>query len=313
MTSSTGLLSVVVPVLNEAPNIAPLCAEIGDLGGCDFEVIFVDDGSSDGTWDAIRDANGRDPRFRGVRLRTNSGKSAAYAAGFNAARGDIVATLDGDLQDDPGDLGRLVEQVHRGTDLVVGWKKTGKSTPVKFALSKIGNLMLRFVTPLRLHDMNCPVRAMRREVAGALDLRADHHRYIPLLAHARGFSVSELPVANRPRQHGQSKYGGSKYVKSATALLGMGLYLRFGERPMLLFGGLGIAGLLIGVTICATVTTCWAFFGSNIDDDIPTLILGAVFILTGMQFLGLGLLGEMIVRRLRLSEGTGAAEVTEEL
>jgi glycosyltransferase involved in cell wall biosynthesis len=306
------LLSVVVPVLDEAPNIAPLCAEIGSLDGRDFEVIFVDDGSTDGTWDAICDAHRRDPRFRAVRLRNNAGKSAAYAAGFKAARGDVIATLDGDLQDDPRDLVPLVDQVLAGTDLVVGWKRAGKSTPLKFAFSRIGNLMLRFVTPLRIHDMNCPVRAMRREVADALDLRADHHRYIPLLAHTQGFSVAELPVENRPRQHGQSKYGGAKYVKSATALIGVGLHLRFGERPMLLFGGLGIATFLIGVTICAVVAICWAFFGSDIDDDIPTLILGSVFILTGFQFLGLGLLGEIVVRKLRLSEDAGPAEVTEE-
>lgn len=313
MTSSSGLLSVVVPVLDEELNIAPLCEEMGGGGIGDFEVVFVDDGSDDGTWNAIREAHGKDPRIRGVRLRTNAGKSAAYAAGFKAARGDVIATLDGDLQDDPRDLDKLVSGVRSGTDLVVGWKQSGKSSPLTFVFSKLANLLLRLVTPLKLHDMNCPVRAMRADVARALDLRADHHRYIPLLAHAQGFSVAEMPVANRPRLHGQSKYGSSKYVKSATALMGVGLYLRFGGRPMLLFGGLGIAALLIGFLICATVAFWWAFLGSNIDDDIPTLILGAVFILTGMQFLGLGLLGEVVVRRLRLSEHTGPAEVVEEL
>lgn len=294
--------------------MAPLVTEIRSaLGDRPFEVVFVDDGSEDGTWSAIAAAHADDENIRGIRLRTNAGKSAAYAAGFAAAKGDLVATLDGDLQDDPADLIPLTETVTSGeADMAVGWKTTGKSSPLTFVLSKFANLLLRLVTPLRLHDMNCPVRVMRRDVARSLDLRADHHRYIPLMAHARGFKITEQAVANRERRHGTSKYGGSKYFRSATALIGVGLYLRFGQRPMALFGGLGLIALLIGVAICATVAFWWAFLGGDIDDDVPTLILGAVFILTGGQFIGLGLLGEIVVRRIRLGEGS-RADVAEEL
>ena len=304
----------MVPVLDEEPNIAPLVDEIRSaLEGRPFEIVYVDDGSTDGTWDAIAKLNAEDDRVRGVRLRSNAGKSAAYAAGFRATRGHLIATLDGDLQDDPKDLLPLADAVAAGdADMAVGWKTTGKSSPLTFILSKFANMLLRLITPLRLHDMNCPVRVMKKDAARGLDLRADHHRYIPLLAHARGFSVIEKKVANRPRQHGSTKYGGSKYFRSATALIGVGLYLRFGQRPMALFGGLGLIALCAGVAICAFVAIMWGFFGGDIDDDIPTLILGSVLILTGGQFVGLGLLGEIVVRRIRLGEGL-RADVSEEL
>ncbi len=306
------MLSVVVPVRDEGPNIAPLCDELATLDAT-FEVLFVDDGSTDHTWDAIRQARQRHPWVRGLRLDQATGKSAAYAAGFRAAQGELVATLDGDLQDDPRDLLTLTECVRDGSDLAVGWKRSGKSSGTTFLASRLANLLLRVVTPLRLHDMNCPVRVMRREVALSLDLRADHHRYIPLLAHAKGYTVSEREVSNRPRQHGESKYGGGKYLRSATTLLGVGLYLRFGQRPMALFGGLGLTALMVGFLICLTVVCGWAFFGTDIDDDIPTLILGAVFLLTGMQFVGLGLLGEIVVRRVRLAAHRSDVPVAEEL
>lgn len=316
MTSEplAGKISLVVPVLDEAPNIAPLCDEVRSaLAGRDWELVFVDDGSTDGTFEAIRAEHAIDEGIRGVRFRANAGKSAAYAAGFKAARGDIIATLDGDLQDDPTDLAKLLARLAEGPDLVVGWKTAGKSSPLTFVLSKVANLLLRLVSPLRLHDMNCPIRAMRKEVARSLDLRADLHRYIPLMAASRGFSVAEVPVANRPRQHGRSKYGGSKYLKSATALLGVGLYLRYSERPMALFGTLGLVSLLAGLAVCGTVVVHFVAFDANIDDDIPTLILGAMLVLVGMQFIAIGLLAEIVVRRIRVAADLGPSEVIEEL
>ena len=164
---------------------------------------------------------------------------------------------------------------------------------------------------MKLHDMNCPIRVMRREVADRLELRADLHRYIPLLAEAEGFRVEELPVENRPRQHGSSKYGGSKYLSSATAFLGMRLYLRFGERPMLLFGTLGLLAFLLGFAIDSIVAVRHLAFGTDIDDDIPTLVLGALLILIGTQFIAMGLLGEIMTRRLRIVEDQTSGDVAE--
>lgn len=308
-------LSLVIPVRDEAPNVAPLGAEIAvALEGRRFEVLFVDDGSRDGTFEEIRRAAARDPRIRGLRFRTGAGKAAAYAAGFHAARGSIVATLDGDLQDDPKDLPRLLGRLEAGdTDLVVGWKTGGKSSPATFFISRLVNFALRLVLRPKLHDMNCPVRVMRREVALGLDLRADLHRYIPLLAHARGFRVAEMPVANRARQHGASKYGGSKYFTSAVSLLGVGLYLRFGDRPMALFGGLGLLTLLAGFVIDAFYAVRYVVFGHSVDEDFPTVVLGVVLILIGTQFLSLGLLAEIMTRRLRAVEDRGGPGIAESL
>ena len=304
------LLSIVVPVRNEEANVGPLCREIrAALCGHPHEVILVDDGSDDGTLDAARQAREQDPTLRILSLPRHAGKSAAYEAGFRAARGELVATLDGDLQDDPRDLLHLIERLPEA-DLVVGWKQTGKSGPATFVFSRLANMLLRRTTRLRLHDMNCPVRVMRRSVARNLSLRADFHRFIPLLAASRGARVVEVPVTNRPRGAGTSKYTGRKYYASAIAFLGMALYLRFGDRPMSLFGPLGLISLLAGVAIDLFVVFNWLLFSGNIDDDMPTLVLGVLLILIGTQFLSMGLLAEIVTRRLRAS-GDAPEEAVE--
>ena len=312
MTESIPELSIVIPVFEERENIAPLLEEIAAaLGERHHEVIVVDDGSRDGTFDAIRDLCAEDSRRRGLRLRTNGGKSAAYGAGFRAARAPLVATMDGDLQDDPRDILALESALKDDVDMVIGWKKTGKSSKGTFVLSRLLNALLRWATGARFHDMNCPLRIMRREVAHELDLRADLHRYIPLLAKSNGRRIIEHPVSNRPRLHGESKYTSGKYWSSATAFLGMHLFLKYGERPMALFGGLGLLCFLGGSVVILYVVLMFIFAGSNIDDDIPTLVLGVLMTLVGTQFLGLGLLGEILVRKMKLVEDRATAEVVE--
>jgi hypothetical protein len=305
------LLSIVIPVRDEEASIAPLAAEIAAaLGERPHEVLFVDDGSRDRSFAEIKAAHLRDGRVRGLRLRSASGKSAAYMAGFRAARGGIIATLDGDLQDDPADLVLLLARLEDGADLVVGWKAAGKNSAAGFILSRAANALLRIVSRPKLHDMNCPVRVMRREVAEALELGADLHRYIPLIAHARGFRVAEHPVQNRPRRHGHSKYGGGKYLSSAIAYLGVQLDLRFGRRPMVLFGGVGLLMLVAGLSIDLYYAGVYVLGGRSIDDHFPTVMLGVVLILIGTQFLSLGLLAEILLRRFAALDGA-RAEIAE--
>jgi glycosyltransferase involved in cell wall biosynthesis len=307
-------LSIVIPVWNERENIAPLVLEIQASSlKVPFEVIFVDDGSHDGTFTKIAACHREDPRIKGVLLKQHAGKSAAYLAGFRQARGRLVATMDGDLQDDPKDLVPLLNKLEEGSDLVIGWKQTGKSSRSTFALSRILNGLLRRMTGLPLHDMNCPLRVMKASVAKKLDLRADLHRYIPLLAKSMGASVAEVPVGNRERLHGVSKYTGSKYWNSAISYMGLRLYLRFGERPMFLFGSLGLLCFLLGAAVIAKVVIGFVAFSTDIDDDLPTLVLGVLLTLVGTQFLGLGLLGEILVRRLSHHEARGADAVQEVL
>ncbi len=306
-------LSIVIPVRSEEANIRPLHAEIqAAFGTRAIEILFVDDGSRDHTFDEIKQCRALDPRVRGLRLRNHGGKSAAYAAGFRAARAPLIATLDGDLQDDPADLLKLEAALGSEFDLVVGWKQTGKSSKATFALSRLFNGLIRTLAKPKLHDMNCPVRVMRREVAESLELGADLHRYIPLMAAANGFRVREVPVQNRPRQHGVSKYSGSKYWSSAIALLGVLLYLRFGKRPMALFGGLGVLFFLIGFLVDAYYAALFVFRGQSIDDHFPTIMFGVALIVIGTQFLSLGLLAEILLRRLEAMSGRDS-ELAEEI
>lgn len=307
-------LSIVIPVRDEQENVAPLHGELSvALGSRDYEIVFVNDGSQDGTAEVLRDLKRRDPRVRVLHMEGPRGKASAYQAGFRAARGAIVATMDGDLQDDPADLLSLVERAEAGfADLVVGWKQGGKSSKTTFVLSRLFNGMLRLFVKPRLHDMNCPLRAMRSDVAMALDLGADLHRYIPLLAASKGFLVKEIPVRNRPRQHGVSKYRGTKYWTSAVSLVGVLLYLRFGRRPMALFGGIGLLSLVLGIAIDAWFALRYVVSGQSIDDDFPTIVLGVLLILIGTQFLSLGLLGEIVVRQVGRAMDVQNAQAREE-
>jgi glycosyltransferase involved in cell wall biosynthesis len=307
-------VSLVIPVRDEEANIAPMLAELNSLPR-DFlaEVILVDDGSRDGTWAAIRAAASADARVRGVRLSARSGKAAAYREGFQRARGAWIATMDGDLQDDPRDLLALAQAVATGADMAVGIKQGGKSSASGFVASRLGNAVLRCFLRPRLADMNCPVRVMRTEVAHALDLGGDLHRFIPALAHAAGFTrIVELPVSNRARQHGQTKYGGSKYITGLASMLGMVLATRFGKRPMAFFGLIGIPLLMLGLMIDGWFTLRFLFAGISVDDDLPTVILGVLCILMGTQFLSLGFLGELMTRRLDVVESESGRRVMEQ-
>ena len=288
-------LSIVVPVHNEEPSLAPLLAELGAaLDSLDrtWEIVFVDDGSTDGSFAELTRMRAESDAVRVVRLRRNFGKAAALAAGFAHARGDAVVTMDSDLQDDPAEIPRLLAKLEEGYDLVSGWKARRRDPWSRRALSRIFNRVTGSMTGVRLHDMNCGLKIYRREVVQDLDVYGELHRYLPVLAHYRGFGVTELPVNHRPRVHGRSRYGLERCVRGFLALLTVLFLGRYRYRPLHLFGGAGLLIGGIGFAICIYLTGV-KLAGGAIGHR-PLLTLGALLITVGVQFLFLGLVSEMI-------------------
>ena len=296
-SSSAPYLSLVIPIKDERENIRPLYEEIvSALQGYDFELIYVDDGSTDGSFLELADLHRDDQRVQVIKLQTSYGKSAAYSAGFQAARGAVIATMDGDMQDVPSDLPLLLSKLDEGCDLVIGWKQRGKSSPGTHLLSIVFNGMIRFLTRVRLHDLNCPVRVMRRSVTERMHLYGSLHRYIPLMVARQGFRIAEVRVSNRDRPYGKTKYSTGKYLKSFFDFITIYFHMHFAESPLHLFGLLAIIALLIGFLFNLWLSVRFVFFGISPQEDLPTLLLGILLILVGAQLLSIGLLGEMILR-----------------
>ena len=290
-----GVISVVVPVHDEEENVGPLLAELAAaLEPLErrWEVVFVDDGSTDGTFAALTRLHGAHSNVRVVRLRRNFGKAAALAAGFAEASGDAIVTIDGDLQDDPAEIPRLLAKLDEGFDLVTGWKTRRRDPWTRRVPSKIFNRVAGFVSGLRLHDMNCGLKAYKPEVVRGLRLYGELHRYIPVIAHYRGFRVAEIPVNHRPRAHGRSRYGMERYLRGFLDLLTVTFMGRYRNRPLHLFGGLGLLMLACGG--CVLVYLTILKIGGHAIGQRPLLTLGVLLIVVGMQFLSLGLLSELI-------------------
>jgi glycosyltransferase involved in cell wall biosynthesis len=289
------VISVVVPVRNEELSIALLHDELGaalDPLGETWEAIYVDDGSTDGSFAALTRLHARQDNVRVVRLRRNFGKAAALAAGFAQATGDPVVTLDGDLQDDPAEIPRLLAKLEEGFDLVSGWKARRRDPLSRRIPSRLFNHVAGWMSGLRLHDMNCGLKAYRQDVVRSLVLYGELHRFIPVLAHEQGFRVAEVPVNHRPREHGRSRYGLERYLRGFLDLLTVSFMGRYRHRPLHLFGGLG---LLLGVTGTALLVylTVVKLTGHAIGQR-PLLTLGVLLVVVGMQFFTLGLISEMI-------------------
>ena len=288
-------VSIVVPVHNEELSLAPLIDEISaamEALGRSWEVVFVDDGSTDGSFAELTRLHEADEAVRVVRLRRNFGKAAALAAGFAHARGDAVVTMDSDLQDDPAEIPRLLAKLEEGFDLVSGWKARRRDPWSRRVLSRIFNRVTGLMTGVRLHDLNCGLKIYRREVVQDIDVYGELHRFIPVLAHFRGFSVAELPVNHRPRRHGRSRYGLERCVRGFLDLLTVLFLGRYRYRPLHLFGGVGLLLGAAGIGICVYLTGV-KLAGGAIGHR-PLLTLGALLITVGMQFLFLGLVSEMI-------------------
>jgi glycosyltransferase involved in cell wall biosynthesis len=282
-------------VYNEERSVALLYDELRsalDQLGTAWEAIFVDDGSTDGTFAALTRLHNPADNVRVVRLRRNFGKAAALRAGFDQAHGETVVTIDGDLQDDPAEIPRLLAKLDEGFDLVSGWKTRRRDRFSRRVLSKIFNRVTGAFSGVHLHDMNCGLKAYRAEVVHGLRLYGELHRFIPVLAHYRGFRIAELPVNHRPREHGRSRYGVERYLRGFLDLLTVSFIGRYRHRPLHLFGGLGLILGAFGTAILVYLTVLKAL--GNAIGHRPLLMLGVLLVVIGMQFFSLGLISEMI-------------------
>jgi glycosyltransferase involved in cell wall biosynthesis len=305
-----GLLSLVIPVFNEADSLCPLVAEIDEalvVRGAPYEIVFVDDGSTDGSFAVMRGlAEARDD-VRVVKLRRNFGKAAALSHGFAAARGDIIVTMDGDRQDDPAEIASLTAPLSEGFDLVSGWKQRRQDPLNKTLPSRFFNWTVRKASGIPLHDFNCGLKAYRREVTDTISIYGELHRYIPVVAAQAGFQVTEVKVNHRRRTAGRSKYGWQRYLRGYLDLLTVLFLGRYQHRPQHLFGGLGTLLILIGVLLELYLTVDKLVFGHPIGQR-PLLLLGALLIIVGVQLLSLGLIGELIANS-RARRGPDPAQV----
>jgi glycosyltransferase involved in cell wall biosynthesis len=289
------VISVVVPVFNEERSVALLYEELQaalDPLGDSWEAVYVDDGSTDGTFAALTRLHSRTDNVRVVRLRRNFGKAAALSAGFANAHGEIVVTIDGDLQDDPAEIPRLLAKLTEGYDLVSGWKTKRRDPITRRIPSKIFNWMTGRMSGLHLHDLNCGFKAYRAEVVRGLVLYGELHRFIPVLAHEQGYRVSELPVNHRPREHGRSRYGVERYLRGFLDLLTVSFMGRYRHRPLHLFGGLGLSLGLVGFAVLVYLSI--VKLSGHAIGQRPLLTLGVLLVVVGLQFFSLGLISEMI-------------------
>ena len=310
------MISVIVPVQDEEHSVEPLLDELAHALApleTTWEAIFVDDGSTDGTFARLSRLHDLHENVRVVRLRRNFGKAAALAAGFAEATGEIVVTIDGDRQDDPEEIPRLLAKLDEGFDLVSGWKAHRRDPLSRRVLSRIFNAVAGRMSGLRLHDLNCGLKAYRAEVVHGLRLYGELHRYIPVLAHYRGFRIAEIPVNHRPRAHGRSRYGVERYVRGFLDLLTVTFVGRYRHRPLHLFGGLGLA-LLAGGSAILVYLTVVKIGGASIGGR-PLLTLGVLLVVVGMQFLSLGLLTELITshNEERSGERERAGQIIDEV
>lgn len=308
-------MTVIVPVYEEAaslPELSDRLRTVCDEAGYSFRVWIIDDGSRDGSWEAIEQIHDEDPRFTGLRFQRNYGKSAALAVGFEQAQGRYVVTIDADLQDDPSEIPALIEMLEEGDyHLVSGWKKKRKDPLSKTIPSRFFNWVTRLTSGLPLHDFNCGLKVYRREVVKSVDVYGELHRYIPLLAKWAGYDrVAEKPVEHHPRKYGETKFGVERFVQGFLDLVTVVFLTRFAVRPMHFFGTLGTITFGAGFLINLWLTIDKLVFGSFIGDR-PLLLLGLLLILFGAQMFTTGLLGEMVIQP-RMGN-TSSYEVAESL
>jgi glycosyltransferase involved in cell wall biosynthesis len=293
-------VSIVVPVMNEAETIAALTEQLLAAGAAAErfvleEICFVDDGSADATWAAIVDAARTDARVCGIRLRRNFGKATALQIGAAEARGDIIVTMDGDLQDDPCELPRFVDAIESGCDVVSGWKRKRHDPLGKTLPSKVFNWITSRASGIPLHDFNCGYKAYRREVFDAVHLYGELHRFVPVLAHAYGFRIGEIEVTHHARQFGKSKYGARRFLRGLLDLFTVFMVTRYARKPGHFFGAGGLALGALGALILAWLSVEW-MSGAAIGRR-PLLQLGVLLVLVGVQLLMFGLLAELLISR----------------
>jgi len=310
------VISVVVPLFNEEHSLDALYHEIAavlDSQPEPYEVVFVDDGSTDGSMAVLERLHAETTNVVVVHLRRNFGKAAALQAGFLEARGDVVVTMDADLQDDPAEIPQLLAKLDEGFDLVSGWKARRNDPWSRRVLSKVFNWATAVVSGVRLHDVNCGLKAYRAEVLKGMRIYGELHRFIPVLASYRGFRVAEISVNHRAREHGRSRYGLSRYLRGFFDLLSVTFMGRYRHRPLHLFGGLGLVMGFVGSLILLYLTVIK--IGGAAIGHRPLLTLGVLLVVVGIQLLSLGLLSELITSQHeeRMDERTRMQQVVEEV
>lgn len=295
---SDQMLSVVIPLYNEEGSLMELSLalkKVFDLLKCNYEVILIDDGSTDGSFEKIKEINKRNSRYHCIKLRRNYGKSAALSVGFKEAKGDIIITMDADLQDDPNEIPELIKVINSGYDLVSGWKKIRYDPFIKRHTSKIFNYFTSKVSGVRLHDFNCGLKAYRKDVIKSVKVYGEMHRYIPALAHLMGFKVTEKVVKHHPRKFGVTKFGANRFLNGFFDLLTVAFTNKFIKKPLHLFGTLGIFFSFIGFAITLYLTIL-KFFGNESISNRPLFLVGILLIIVGFQSFSLGLIAEMITK-----------------
>lgn len=305
-------ISVVVPLHNERESLEPLFAEIRATAikhALDLEIIFVDDGSSDGSWQIVRALAAKDATVHGIRLRRNFGKAAALSAGFRASRGAVIFTMDADLQDDPVEIPRFLEALAADRDVISGWKKKRLDPWHKVGPSRVFNWLVSKVTGVRLHDHNCGMKCYRAEVFREIRLYGELHRFIPVLAHARGFRVGEIVINHRPRRHGRSKYGIRRFLRGFLDLITVKFLTGFHRRPQHLLGGLGLFFFALGAVGLAYLALTWIIrlWDKTAFEPLherPLLLYSVAALLLGAQLFSLGLIAELMTDYLTRDEDT---------
>lgn len=292
------LLSFIIPVLNEEESLLQLYHEIlENLDSHSYEIIFIDDGSTDGSFEIMKAIAEKDKNVKVIRFRRNFGKSAALQKGFDIAEGEIIFTLDADLQDNPTEIPNFLKKIEEGWDLVSGWKKHRRDPLHKRLPSKLFNWVTGSTFKLKLKDYNCGFKAYRKELVKELNLYGEMHRYIPVLAHSLGYKVCEIPVLHRAREYGKSKYGSERYLRGFFDLLTVKMLTQYSRSPLYLFGRIGLYASIIGFIISLYLAVLKIFMGVPLSNR-PLLFLGMLLILGGLQFISMGLISELIVNRM---------------
>ena len=289
-------VSVLIPLYNEEESIKPLVAEIKTALKkilIDYEILFIDDGSTDSSLNIIKELAKVDPKIKFISFRRNYGKSAALQVGFKEVSGDAVITMDADLQDDPAEIENLLAKLEEGFDLVSGWKKTRHDPFIKKHSSKFFNYITRLMSGIKIHDFNCGLKGYRKETVKNVELYGELHRYIPVLADWKGFKIAEIVVRHHPRKYGVTKFGISRFFKGFIDLISVTFTLRYISRPMHLFGFMGAIAFFIGFLISAFLSYDWIFNNAPLSNR-PLLALGMLLIVVGVQFFSVGLLGEFM-------------------
>ncbi|MEX0569207.1 MAG: glycosyltransferase family 2 protein [Candidatus Njordarchaeota archaeon] len=291
-------ISVVIPVLNESESLPELYSKL--KGSMDklkkkYEIIFIDDGSADNSFEILKEIHLKDSRVKVIKFRKNFGQTVAISAGFDHAKGNVIVTMDSDLQNDPGDISKLLQKMDEGFDVVSGWRADRKDPFTKRIPSMISNFLARHLTSVKIHDFGCTLKAYKREVLNELELYGETHRYIPALVAWKGFKIGEIKVKHYPRKHGKTKYGWKRFIKGILDLILVTFWQRYSTRPIYIFGGLGLLLALLGAFLSGYLGFKRIFFGYPLSDR-PALLLAVLTIIIGIQFIATGVLADIMLK-----------------